>query len=104
MAHPYVELLKDRHVRVLWSGLSLSALGSELYRVGAIWLAAELAGPNASLLVTAQSAAVLAVMSLVVRAAGRRGLAAPAVPGRGRDPLGRGGSAAVVVMAAWPQA
>jgi DHA3 family macrolide efflux protein-like MFS transporter len=64
MAHPYVDLLRDRHVRVLWSGLTLSSLGSELYRVGAIWLAAELAGPKAALLVTAQSAAVLAMSIL----------------------------------------
>lgn len=61
MAHPYVELLRDRHVRILWVGLALSALGGELYRVGALWLAAELAGPHASLLVTAQSATILAV-------------------------------------------
>lgn len=64
MTHPYVALLRDRHIRVLWIGLALSALGGELYRVGAIWLAAELAGPNASLLVTASSAAVLAVSAL----------------------------------------
>ncbi len=63
MAHPYADLLRDRHVRVLWAGLALSALGGELYRVGAIWLATEAAGANAALLVTAQSAAIL-VMSL----------------------------------------
>lgn len=76
MAHPYVSLLRDRHVRVLWTGLALSALGGELYRVGAIWLAAELAGPNASLLVTASSAAVLAVSILggpIAEALPRRG-------------------------------
>jgi MFS family permease len=61
MAHPYLDLLRDRPVRVLWMGLSVSALGTELYRVGAIWLAAELAGPKAALLVTAQSVAVFAV-------------------------------------------
>ncbi|WP_296596393.1 MFS transporter [Phenylobacterium sp.] len=64
MAHPYAELLKDRDVRVLWSGLSLSAIGSELFRVGAIWLAATMAGADASLLVTAQAAAMLAVSLL----------------------------------------
>lgn len=61
MAHPYADLLRDRHVRVLWAGLALSALGGELYRVGAIWLATEAAGANAALLVTAQSAATLVV-------------------------------------------
>lgn len=64
MAHPYAELLKDRDVRILWSGLSLSAIGSELFRVGAIWLAAEAAGAGASLMVTAQAAAMLAVSLL----------------------------------------
>jgi MFS family permease len=76
MSHPYVELLRDRRVRILWIGLALSALGGELYRVGAIWLAAELAGPKASLLVTASSAAVLAVSILggpVAEAFTRRG-------------------------------
>lgn len=64
MAHPYVDLLRDRRIRVLWIGLALSAIGGELYRVGALWLAAKLAGPNAALLVTAQSAAILAVSIL----------------------------------------
>lgn len=64
MAHPYAELLKDRPLRWFWAGLTLSAVGSELYRVGAVWLAAQLAGPNSALLVTAQSAAMLAVSLL----------------------------------------
>lgn len=64
MTHPYLTLLRDRHVRILWVGLAMSAMGGELYRVGALWLAAELAGPNAALLVTAQSAAILAVSIL----------------------------------------
>lgn len=64
MAHPYAELLKDRDVRILWSGISLSAIGSELFRVGAIWLAVEAAGASASLMVTAQAAAMLAVSLL----------------------------------------
>jgi hypothetical protein len=65
MAHPYAELLKDRPVRVLWTGLATSQVGSELYRVGAIWLAARLAGPRASLLITAEAGAVLAVSILM---------------------------------------
>jgi DHA3 family macrolide efflux protein-like MFS transporter len=75
MAHPYVALLKDRRVRVLWIGLATSAIGGQLFGAGALWLAAELAGPNAALLVTAQSAAVLAVSVLggpVVEALPRR--------------------------------
>ena len=60
-AHPYAELLKDRTLSAFWAGITLSAVGSELYRVGVIWLAATLAGPNAALLVTAQAAAMIAV-------------------------------------------
>lgn len=75
MSHPYVALLRDRHIRILWTGLALSALGGELYRVGALWLAAELAGPKASLMVTAQSAAILTVSILggpIIEAVPRR--------------------------------
>lgn len=64
MAHPYVDLLRDRRIRVLWIGLALSAIGGQLYGVGALWLAAKLAGADAALLVTAQSAAILAVSIL----------------------------------------
>jgi MFS family permease len=64
MAHPYWDLLKDRPLRLLWGGLTLSAVGSEFYRVGAIWLAAKIAGANSSLLVTAQAGAMLVVSLL----------------------------------------
>lgn len=64
MAHPFLTLLAERPVRVLWSGLAVSATGSELYRVGAIWLAVGLAGGEASFLVAAQSAAMLATALL----------------------------------------
>lgn len=60
MPHPFLALLAERPLRVLWSGLAVSAAGSELYRVGAIWLAVGLAGGEASFLVAAQSAAMLA--------------------------------------------
>lgn len=96
MGHPYIELLKDRQIRVLWVGLALSALGGELYRVGAIWLAAELAGPNASLLVTASSAGVLTVSILggpIVEALPRRGFLV------GVDILSAAACAAVVLVA-----
>lgn len=59
MAHPYARLLQDRDVRVLWGGLTLSAVGSELYGVGAIWLAVGIAGAEGSYLATARFAAVL---------------------------------------------
>ncbi|MEQ8395559.1 MFS transporter [Thalassobaculum sp.] len=61
MTHPFIALLHDRNVRVLWGGLAMSAIGTELYRVGAVWLAVGLAGGDASLLIAAQAAATLAV-------------------------------------------
>jgi hypothetical protein len=76
MIHPYLDLLRDRRIRVLWIGLATSAIGGQLFGVGSLWLAAELAGPKASLLVTAQSAAILAISVLggpVVEALPRRG-------------------------------
>ncbi|MBW8812970.1 MAG: MFS transporter [Caulobacterales bacterium] len=64
MGHPYSELLKDRPLRLLWGGLTLSAIGSEFYRVGAIWLAVKIAGANSALMITAQAGAMLAVSLL----------------------------------------
>jgi hypothetical protein len=58
--HPYLGLLKDRSVRTLWAGQALSDAGSELYRLGAIWLAVGMAGADAAWLPIAQSAAMLA--------------------------------------------
>ena len=58
--HPYVGLLRDRGVRTLWAGQALSDAGSELYRLGAIWLAVGMAGADAAWLPIAQSAAMLA--------------------------------------------
>ncbi len=58
-AHPYLELLRTREISVLWSGLALSALGSELYRVGAIWMAVNVAGTRGAYLASAQMAAIL---------------------------------------------
>jgi MFS family permease len=62
--HPYAELLRDGGVRTLWVGLALSALGSEVYRVGAVWLAVSIGGAQGSYLAAAQMAAIL-LMSLL---------------------------------------
>jgi len=97
MAHPYVALLRDRRVRVLWIGLATSAIGGQLYGVGALWLAAGMAGPNASLMVTAQSAAILAVSILggpIVEALPRRGFLV------GVDLLSAAACAVVVIASA----
>src|SRR5438477_8441621 len=58
--HPYVGLLRDRGIRTLWAGQALSDAGSELYRLGAIWLAVGMAGADAAWLPIAQSGAMLA--------------------------------------------
>ena len=58
--HPYVDLLRDRGVLTLWAGQALSDAGSELYRLGAIWLAVKMAGADAAWLPIAQSGAMLA--------------------------------------------
>src|SRR4051794_12583065 len=58
--HPYIGLFRDPGVRTLWAGQALSDAGSELYRLGAIWLAVGLAGADAAWLPIAQSAAMLA--------------------------------------------
>src|SRR6185312_2048239 len=59
-AHPYVGLLRDRGVLTLWAGQALSDAGSELYRLGAIWLAVGMAGADAAWLPIAQAGAMLA--------------------------------------------
>lgn len=61
MAHPFVDLLRERKTACLWAGLAFSGLGSELNRIAVLWLAIGIAGPSASLLPMAQSAVVLAV-------------------------------------------
>lgn len=67
MTHPYTRLLDDRGIRTLWAGLTLSAIGSELYAFGAIWLAVSIAGADGSFLATARFAAIL-VMSIAAGA------------------------------------
>jgi hypothetical protein len=45
----------------VWIGLAVSALGDELYRVAAIWLAVEVAGTHAVFVPTSQYAAIFAM-------------------------------------------
>src|SRR4051812_27600579 len=59
MSHPFIRLLRIRNLRILWTGLSLSAIGDEIYRIGVIWMAIDIAGADASFLPTAQSIALL---------------------------------------------
>ena len=59
-SHPYLGLLADRGVRTLWGGQALSDAGSELYRLGAIWLAVRMAGPDAAVREQAEIGVALA--------------------------------------------
>jgi predicted MFS family arabinose efflux permease len=63
MRHPFIDLLRDGPVRTLWIGLATSALGSQLYGIGIVWLAIDIAGTDAGFVPAAGQAAVV-VMSL----------------------------------------
>lgn len=63
MRHPFIDLLRDGPVRTLWVGLATSALGSQLYGIGIVWLAIDIAGTDAGFVPAAGQAAVV-VMSL----------------------------------------
>lgn len=59
-----LKALRDRSIRLLWSGQALSSIGDEIYRVALIWLAVGLIGPDTGYLAAAQSGALL-ILSLV---------------------------------------
>jgi MFS transporter, DHA3 family, macrolide efflux protein len=61
MAHPFLDLLRDRKIGALWTGLAFSGVGNELNRIAMVWLAIQIAGPNASFVSMAQFAVVLVV-------------------------------------------
>ena len=67
MTHPYRRLLRDRDLRTLWAGVTISSIGSELYAFGAIWLAVSIAGADGGLIVTARFTTIL-VMSVAAGA------------------------------------
>ncbi len=67
MTHPYRRLLRDRDIRTLWAGVTISSIGSELYAFGAIWLAVSIAGADGGLIVTARFTIIL-VMSVAAGA------------------------------------
>ena len=51
--------LRGAPVALLWGGLSLSALGDQLYAVAMTWIAVQVVGSNAGYLAALQSAVVL---------------------------------------------
>jgi DHA3 family macrolide efflux protein-like MFS transporter len=53
--------LRERSIRLLWSGQALSAVGDEICRVALIWLAVGLIGEDTGYLAAAQSGALLAL-------------------------------------------
>lgn len=61
MAHPFRSLLRDPAIAALWAGLAFNGLGGQLSGIAIIWLAIEVAGPNGSLVSTAQLAVTFLV-------------------------------------------
>lgn len=61
MAHPFRTLLKDPSIAALWTGLAFNGFGGQLSGIAIIWLAIEVAGPNGSLVSTAQLAVTFLV-------------------------------------------
>ena len=59
--------LRGRSMALLWAGLSLSAIGDQLYAVALTWIAVEALGSNAGYLTALQALiALLAVLSIGV--------------------------------------
>ncbi|TWS99873.1 MFS transporter [Reyranella sp. CPCC 100927] len=58
---PVFRPLQDRAIATVWSGLTASTIGEDLFRVAAIWLAVDIAGNLAGLLTAAQYATMLVV-------------------------------------------
>lgn len=51
--------LRRGHLRALWSGLVLSAIGDTLYNLAVVWIAVDAAGASGGLVAATQSAATL---------------------------------------------
>ena len=56
---PVFRPLQDRAVLTVWSGLCISTVGEELFRVASVWLAVEVAGNMAGLVTGVQYVAML---------------------------------------------
>jgi len=70
MAHIFSPL-RGRPMALLWSGLSLSAIGDQLYAVALTWIAVGVLGANAGYLTALQAAIVLLVVLGIGRWADR---------------------------------
>ncbi|HZB53194.1 MAG TPA: hypothetical protein VE527_06190 [Reyranella sp.] len=58
---PVLRPLKDPAVATVWSGLAVSTIGEDLFRVAVVWIAAEQIGNAAGYVNAAQYGAMLAV-------------------------------------------
>lgn len=56
----FLRLLRRRHLAILWLSQVLSAIGDNLYAIAVVWLAVQVAGSGAGLVVAAQSISALA--------------------------------------------
>jgi predicted MFS family arabinose efflux permease len=54
LSHPFIDLVKDPPTRQVWAGLSLQCVADELGRMAVIWLAIDMVGAAASLMLSGQ--------------------------------------------------
>ncbi len=56
----FLRMLRQRHLAILWLSQILSAIGDNLYTIAVVWIAVQVAGSGAGLVVAAQSVSALA--------------------------------------------
>lgn len=56
----FLRMLRQRHLAIFWLSQILSAIGDNLYTIAVVWIAVQLAGSGAGLVVAAQSVSALA--------------------------------------------
>ena len=56
----FLRMLRRHHLIILWLSQILSAIGDNLYTIAVVWIAVQVAGSGAGLVVAAQSFSALA--------------------------------------------
>lgn len=56
----FLRMLRQRHLAILWLSQILSAIGDNLYTIAVVWIAVQVAGSGAGLVVAAQAVSALA--------------------------------------------
>jgi len=56
----FLQMLRRRHLAILWLSQILSAIGDNLYTIAVVWIAVQVACSGAGLAVAAQSVSALA--------------------------------------------